>query len=58
MLMCKSRYIAKCAESTFCSLSLPGFGNVVFSCGGRETETGLPPSQVRKVKAVCLNFFL
>lgn len=56
MLMCKSRYIAKCAESTLCSLSLPGFRNV-FSWQ-RETDTGLPPSEAGKVKAVSLDFFL
>lgn len=33
MLMCKSRYFAKCAESTLGSLSLPGFGSRGVSWG-------------------------
>lgn len=41
MLMCKLRYFVKCAESTFCSLSLPGFGNVVISWGGERDGDGV-----------------
>lgn len=53
MLMCKSRYFAKCAESIFCSLSLPGW---MFLGAGREMEMGLPPSQGGKGEAKCLSF--
>lgn len=52
MVMCKLRCFAKCAESTFWSQSLPGFGNGA----GREKETGLPLSQGGKVEAMCLYF--
>lgn len=55
MLMCKSRYFAKCAECTFCSLSLPGW---LFLGEGRQMEMGLPPSQGGKVEVMCLCFFL
>lgn len=40
MLMCKLRYFAKGAESTFCSLSLPAFGNVVVSQGAERKGDG------------------
>jgi len=48
MLICKSRDFAKCAESTFCSLALPGFGNVVVSWDGERDGNGVTSTSRRK----------